>query len=185
MSLETTIYSDNDIHFVDGANANTNYNAIDSVGAGNDSDSPDTFRSAIKFTFTSLPAGISIVSATLRCVVRFNTASNIRTHRIYKITSDWDKTTVTWNTQPSYTTELGATSIGTAPSIGSNIDWTLTASEIAGYYLGTTTNYGFFMKADTESDDTHEYWSSRNGTASNRPQLIITYNPPTRRSQFV
>lgn len=184
MSLTTTLYTSNDIIF-NLSQPNNNYNAQDTVGAGNDTDSPETWRSVIKFDFSSLPAGIQITSVVLRCIVRFNTAGNIRTHRIYKTTTDWDKTTVTWNTQPSYTTELGATSIGVAPSVGSAIDWTLDTSELIKYYKGETTNYGFFMKADTEVDDTHEYYSSRNATESNRPQLIITYNPPVRRGMFI
>lgn len=174
--MQLILYSSNDIT-VNESQPTVNYNAQDTLGVGDDNDSSEKFRSFVKFDLSSIPQGSAIFSATLTFTVKANTASNIRTQRVERTSASWDKTTMTWNNQPGVTgTELGNTSVAVAP--GATVSFTLTASEIQQYVLGAYTNNGWRIKADTETDDNHEYYSSRNATESNRPTLTIEYSPP-------
>jgi len=67
--------------------------------------------------------------------------------RLYRATSPWDEDTVTWNTQPTYATEL--TSFALVPtSVGTWIEWDVT-TDIRAFINGSLFNYGWKITDDT------------------------------------
>ncbi len=107
----------------------------------------------------------------------------MRTKRIRVVTSSWTELGVTWNNQPSYSTELGSLSFGTSDS--GQKTFTLSISEIQKYMNGTVTNNGFAVITDSENDDHYQFHSRENGTQGNRPQLVLTYYRKSHRSQII
>lgn len=96
-----------------------------------------------KFDLSSLPGDVRIISATLYLYYyewRDNNPGG-RDLTCYRITSDWDEETVTWNTRPSYNPE--ATCYSILPySPGSWMDWDVT-SDVKSFISGEETNYGW------------------------------------------
>jgi hypothetical protein len=137
-----------------------------------------TYQGLIKFDLSSLPTDIDIISASLNCYYlkyKDNNPSG-NTFNLYRLISDWDENTVTWNTQPSC--ESQPTSFVIAPSSpGVWLEWDV-KSDIEDFINGNEDNFGWKI-----SDDT--YWPGVNipitrlcskEYESNIPYLEILYN---------
>jgi hypothetical protein len=100
----------------------------------------------VQFDLSSIPSGATIVSATHN-LYYYSWGDNDpagRTYRCYRITSTWDESTVTWNTQPSWSATQ--TSQTTCPSSALTwISWDVT-SDVQDFVDGTTTNYGWIVR---------------------------------------
>jgi len=97
----------------------------------------------IKFDISSIIQGTTIVSAKLNIYyyeqLYYNHSNNILT--LYRVTSDWDENTVTWDNQPYYASQK--TSIANVPStINLWIEFNVT-NDVKGYATGLYTNYGW------------------------------------------
>ncbi|MCA9383194.1 DNRLRE domain-containing protein [Candidatus Dojkabacteria bacterium] len=95
----------------------------------------------------------------------------------YRVTSDWDENTVTWNTQPSYNGTLITSFLFTTYR-----NYTKTTKDITpivtDWVDGTYPNYGFYIRGSNEGAWTRVWFpSSDNATAAYRPELVITYEP--------
>ena len=73
---------------------------------------PITIRSLIKFNLTEIPAGSTVNAGLLTLFgyddASYHTSSDLSGSNeafLQRVTSPWDESTVTWNTQPSITTE--------------------------------------------------------------------------------
>lgn len=167
-----TLYPTGDSEFQDD-NPTLNNGLADSLGSGDENISDTQYRSVIKFDLTELPVGVIIKGVSLKLTISIDRASDTRTKRIYRVTSAWTETGVTWNNQPSYSGELGTLSMGASES--GQKTFTLSAIEVAKMYDGTYTDRGFFIKTDTENEDFYAFHSRENATPSNKPQLVIDY----------
>ena len=114
-----------------------------------------------------------------------------RTVDIFRATATWAEAGITWNNQPfgtainnpasgSATDTYGA---GTAAgcentATGAYVSGAIVTSDVAAFVAGTATNYGWMLRDDVEGSATlrTQTYSAKNlGTASQAPQLVITY----------
>lgn len=97
----------------------------------------------IKFDLSSIPQSSPIIPATLYIYYFYWTSNNPagRELDLYRVTSDWDESTVTWNTQP--TTEFLPTSYSIVPATTHSwMTWDVT-SDVQASVDGQAINYGW------------------------------------------
>jgi hypothetical protein len=128
---------------------------------------------------SSIPADVRITDADLK-LYQYNTIGPDNfIVGLHKVTSNWDESTITWNLQPTSSTDAEVTSnitVGTITWKSWDID-TLVQS----WLDGDITNYGMVLKdTDESSVNTIAYfWTSDYTTdATKRPILEIDYYIP-------
>ncbi|KUL23947.1 hypothetical protein ADL15_44850 [Actinoplanes awajinensis subsp. mycoplanecinus] len=146
-------------------------------------------RSLVRFnTANSVPKGAHVTSAALKLWNFYSGTCTARAMNAYPITADFS--TVTWATQPSYTTSYGASAsfangnedIGCPNAAGSlNV-----AGMVQAWVSGTIADYGMLLKATNETDTTYaKYFCSMNvdatavtscTTTARYPTLSVVYN---------
>lgn len=128
-------------------------------------------RSVVKFPLPTPPTGCQFAGATLRMYQ--SGGSSGRVLQIYRATSNWTETGVTWNTQPTTT---GSPAITTSGSTGFKT-WDV-GTMVAAQYAGT--NHGFLLRdaTETSSSDIDTTFHPREDT--NDPELVVTWTaiPP-------
>ena len=142
--------------------------------------------SLVKFDISSIPKDVIINSATLNWFYykyRDNNPAG-RQLNVYRITSDWDENTVTWNTQPTY--HSSPTTKSPVPSsVGSWMEWNVT-SDVQDFVDKTFTNYGWKITDEN-------YWGQTNipiihfrskEFSSDLLYLQIDFNKPRPRATF-
>lgn len=144
---------------------------------GNDSDSSTLRRSFIQFDLSSLPAGSTITSATLRLVcvyVNAGAGGAQRTVTIQRCTSAWNED-IYWGGQPAMT---ATGEVVTQQQFLNDSAYTWTVTSIAQGWLSSG-NHGLGILCDENLLYTDLAWASGDhATVSSRPQLTITYNAP-------
>ncbi len=107
----------------------------------------------IKFDISDISAGTTITSATLNLYYYSWLSNNPagRTLTLYKVTDDWDEGTVTWNTRPSYDSEMTSSAVVPGSS-GIWMEWDVT-SDAQDFVNGQQTNYGWQIMDET-------YWGT-------------------------
>jgi hypothetical protein len=154
----------------------TNYGNDPSLYLGREQGriSPYELHTLVAFDISSLPAGVSIVKATLRLYqigytgeLRYAVATGVITER-------WLESGVNWNNQPA------AISVGDPPVFLSSLDgwkeWDVT-NAVAGWVADTRKNYGFMLAGDPQTLGSRIFESKE--SQKNIPQLVIEYNLPT------
>jgi uncharacterized repeat protein (TIGR01451 family) len=168
------------------SDVNGNYGACNEVFSNR---SPQQ-RMLFRFNLSSLPPNAIISSAQLRLVKvgGNNTAHNLSAH---PITNAWTEGTgacgggtgnVTWNNRTTGTPWGTAGGDFTAAvntiSVASNATYNWNISNLAiAWKSGATINNGVLVKFETEGSTNQEkdFASKENGTAGNRPRLVVTY----------
>jgi len=143
---------------------------------------PVYIRGSFKFDLSGIPAGATIISAKLTLYsipdptngdqINANSGSNNAMY-IRRITSNWDGTTVTWQTQPTTTTTDQILIPHTNQSF---LD--LTDLDVKNLVDGMRTNgnYGFMMTLQNEIAYTiRQFCSSKHINAAKHPKLVIVY----------
>ena len=95
---------------------------------------------------------------------------------IRRVLNDWSPYSVTWNTQPSYSSSVECTTAFNG-SESSFKRWNVT-SLVSKWASGEYENHGFVFKASTESTSVRNYgdiYGSRTGAANLRPYLAVNY----------
>ena len=107
-----------------------------------------------RFDISSIPSGASIIRATFYLFYNKWTSTNPagRMLNFYRITSDWNEDTVTWNTAPTYNPVASAFS-PVPVTVNVWMEWDVT-SDIQEFVSGTT-NYGWRLRDDN-------YWGTVN-----------------------
>ncbi|MEQ1758821.1 MAG: carboxypeptidase regulatory-like domain-containing protein [Vicinamibacterales bacterium] len=120
-----------------------------------------TYHSYLKFDVTGLSA--SVVSAKLRL---YATDANTAGILVHSADSGWVETTINWNSRP-----LLGSQVGSAGAIAAN-----TWVEISLPPSLFTTNQSYTLVVVGRNTQS-EYFSSREGLASQRPQLVLSVGP--------
>ena len=159
------------------------------VGEDN-TQSPNYWRTLIKFDLSSIPAGSTVLSATLSLWVEGDWSSNARTFRAYRQKRAWTESGATWtkydginnwSTAGGFSatdceaTDIGSCSFLASESAGTEKQFSLTPDAVTEWIRGTFENNGVILKADTESNDGYQFYSSSSASSSYRPKLVIEY----------
>ena len=138
-------------------------------------------RAFVSFDLTScspeIPSDAIVHSATVRLTTSSLASTSTRTYDLYRATSSWTETT-TWATQPSVAGS--ATSSATVPALtvaGTTFQWSA-GRDVQSFVASDQTNLGWRLNDANEGGLLALTTSFRSReTASNRPQLVITYAP--------
>jgi hypothetical protein len=162
------------------------------IGGGNSAAGDEVDRGFLRFDLSSIPATAHITEANIGLCYSFTyyyTSFHLPAPiGLYKVTGNWDRSTITWGNQPA--SEGSAVSTTTVP--GSEDDsfyyWPATAL-VQGWLNGSIPNYGIVLKDTDES--TYEgvkifastVWDpnyyNKQITSTQYPKLVITYWDPT------
>ena len=159
-------------------NPDTNWEDRDSFGAGNST--IDTVRAYIQFDLSTIPADARITDADLRLYHHSAWGSDAFTIGLYKVTGSWLENTVTWNNQP--TSSSNAEFLRSIPA-GSVNYWRYWDIDdlVQGWLDGTITNRGMLlMDTDESSVNTAAFFYTSDYTTdtTKRPKLEIDYYIP-------
>jgi len=144
---------------------------------------PNSKRGLIRFDLSSIPANATVISAYLS-MRAYNLpgtgghlVANNNTGYLFRVTQPWNESTVTWNTQPTYsTTDTVFFPISDSSNQNYlNID---VRNQIQLQVTNSATNYGFIFKQKYECTCNGRlvFASSDNSTSTLRPKLVVTYS---------
>jgi len=136
-------------------------------------------RSYIKFNLSSVPGNARVIDADLKLYKYGTYGFDDFVVALYNVTSDWDESTIDWDSQPTSSTEPEITNIITA-SATTWESWDIDTL-VQGWLDGTVTNYGMLLKDTDESlfDTVVLFYSSDYTTdTTKRPKLEIDYYIP-------
>ena len=166
---------------IDGAVSNTapstNYGGLFYSVVGNSVSAIG--RSYIEFKPLTIPANARVVYANLKLYQYATFGTDNFTIGLYKITGDWDESTITWNLQPTSSTDAEIT-INITAGVTTWKSWDIVAL-VQGWLDGTINNYGVVLKdTDESSVDTYIsfYTSDYPIDTTKRPKLEIVYYIP-------
>ena len=132
-------------------------------GAGN----TNRHWSLFGFTMPAIPANEYVTSAQLQLFVSRNDNVPVEFHRV---TAAWTESTVTWgNFAGAYDATILATLTPSTNNVTVSVDIT---STVEGWRAGTYANNGVIVTTNQQTDV--KFKSHDDGTASRRPQLVIT-----------
>jgi hypothetical protein len=144
---------------------------------------PGVVRSLIEFNLTSIPINSIIDSAKLSLYAidystglgQHSTLSGSNDCWLERVTSSWNESTVTWNTQPTITTQ-GIVSLPASTSATQdylNINVTAIVQDMV---TNPSTNFGFMLKLQNENYYRNmNFCSSDHTNPALRPKLTIFY----------
>ncbi|USK71775.1 DNRLRE domain-containing protein [Peribacillus asahii] len=125
----------------------------------------------IKFDLSLIPNNAIINSAFLTLGLNAGTVQPID---LYNVLSNWDETTVTWNTKPTVDTVKQATA--TTPN-GTNLTFDIDIKSSVQQWVNGLNNFGLSIK--TTSASTISFFSKDNTGTGPKPTLTIDYTIPT------
>jgi hypothetical protein len=135
-------------------------------------------RSLVQFDISSIPAGSTVVSATLRlCYKNDPTAAVGHVHELRQVTSAWTEAGVTWNTQPTVSGSVTSTVV--VPPAQTCVSFAVTADVQA--WVDGMSNYGWRLNDANEtlsSPSNSKYVTREDSAPADRPRLDVTYTPP-------
>lgn len=138
----------------------------------------DASRSYLQFDLSSIPSGADVVSAALTLLhVGYYNQLNITT-QCFLVTQAWDESTITWDTQPTFDSNVSSSSLNFYTGSGGQRTWDV--KNIVSNWISTGVNNGLVLKQTDTAGAEAIFYSSDNSSANDRPKLTITYNlPPT------
>jgi hypothetical protein len=138
----------------------------------------------------AIPATATVRLATLRL---YSSAlpTICRTIDVFRVTSTWSESTLTWNNQPfgtainnpaagSATSAIGVGTIAGCQNLtaaGYLVGGTVT-TDVAAFVAGSTTNFGWMLRDDVEGSatlQTSTFSAKELATVAQVPQLVVTY----------
>lgn len=185
-----TLYATADT-FMEAREPTTNYNSYSYIYSGEGNNLADHYqRSLVKFDLSSIPSNASVNSAVLSLYCEADLADNARTHRVFRTKRAWVEAQATWNifsTGNSWQTaggfgyndceqtDIGSRDFTATETLNEYKDFTLTVSAVQAMISGSFTNNGFFIKADTELNDSYRFSSREVAGTDQDPKLVIDY----------
>ena len=173
-------------------NTTGNYETATSIFIGGSNTSTNVYRSLFKFDLSGIPTKSKIVSATLSLYVDGDYSNNEIIIRVYRLKRNVIYTQATWNSYATGSdwataggfgaddceqTDIGSRTMSATEANGYK-DFELTPAAVEAWIAGTFTNNGFFLKADTETDDAYRVTTENNEKTAQHPKLRIVYKAP-------
>lgn len=170
--LNTVTFTPSKDAWIKSSTATTNYGSDTLMNAGYSTVGPTTIRILLEFDLSSIPKDAIITEATLTLSRNSGLSSNDQ--YLYKNTSSWSESTVTWNTAPTYnaTDTISVTGGTTATNVSTNV---LTHVQD----MVCRSNYGWLlaMKSESGSKSVKYYTKESADSAGHWPKLEIKYYP--------
>lgn len=141
------------------------------------------YRTYLEFDLSPnpLPAGAVVSHVYLKLYQSSSWGSGSSTMGLYQVTSGWGEDSITWNNQPTSSSEVEA-SCTVYATINVWRTWYDVGDLVRGWLDGSITNYGMLLKAttsETSLDIIAGYYSSDyTSDTSKRPKLEISYYIP-------
>lgn len=135
------------------------------------------FRALLKFDFSSIPANSTITSAILTLKTYQPGHSGNNAGKLCLIGQPWDESTVSWNNQPSASTNYYTNYI---PKQTSNVPFSTDVTFFTKnmWYSGTS-NHGLMLMLSDETETNARLSFSGKDYPMYAPQLVITYTDPS------
>ncbi|MCX6666539.1 MAG: DNRLRE domain-containing protein, partial [Euryarchaeota archaeon] len=136
------------------------------------------FNGLLQFDLSPIAPENTVSSAKLKLYYYSSEDGSTAGHtlNLYRITSNWNKENVTWNTRPSYNGTIIASAV--VPStVGTWIEWDVT-NDVQSFINDQTVNYGWEIIDPASSDNSQTYFYS-NEYGSDRPYLEIEFATAT------
>jgi YD repeat-containing protein len=170
-TLQSSAYSQTRDTFVDSNNPDSTYKYYAYLKTGHGSGSRGITRSYIMFpTLPEINAADEITSAELYLWQSWTTAATV-TVNLHQVTSKWDSSYLTWNTQPGYNPRV--LDFERCKDKDNWRVWDVTPT-VKKWYKDEE-NYGFVIKHDDENEPILDLLASDSSATNLRPLLIITY----------
>jgi hypothetical protein len=139
--------------------------------------------SLIQFDLSSIPSGSAISSAELGLYIYQLGTGGSPSGRLYRVTSSWAETSVTWNTRPTYDSATILAAYSNPPTGWLLMSTAALAQVVQNWVNGTYPNYGLELY-NTSPFVAGNYngiflYSSDYSVANYRPKLTITYTTGT------
>ena len=154
-----------------------NYALWPFTGIGNSAST--IVRTYVKFDLSSIPTDVRVTDADLKLYQYSANGTDNFVIGLYKITNDWDESTIDWDPQPTSSTDAEITIDITAAAITWK-SWDIDTL-VQGWLDGTNTNYGMVLKdTDESSVNTIAYFYTSDYTTDTTkcPILEIDYYIP-------
>ena len=177
--------------YINAGSASSNYGNNSALLTDSENTSSGRIRSLLKFNVSNVPAGSTIVSATLNLNLYSNTGRQTDMVEAHRITRAWTEgngiflSGATWNRYNglnNWTTPGGDYDAAVAGSfVASGTGWkTMTVTNLVQSWVsGTVANNGVILLSPPASGNNQKsYRSSDYGTASLRPYVSLCYRPP-------
>lgn len=172
--------------YIRSGSSGSNYGSGNTFAVGYRSATADIARAVMKFDLSSIPSNATIDSATLAIYAASTdeTESGNRTYEIHRNTSDFDESTVTWDSPPTFDAGVDEDLVITANTTGYKT-FTDVISLVQNWVNGTNNNYGITIKVNNEASAPRMNYNSSEA-ASNKPVLTVTYSlPPTGNKGYI
>ena len=154
-----------------------NYALWPFTGIGNSAST--IVRTYVKFDLSSIPTDVRVTDADLKLYQYSANGTDNFVIGLYKITNDWDESTIDWDPQPTSSTDAEITIDITAAAITWK-SWDIDTL-VQGWLEGTITNYGMVLKDTDESSVNtiaYFYTSDYITDTTKCPKLEIDYYIP-------
>jgi len=131
-------------------------------------------RPYIRFDLSGLSTDSTVISATLRLYHAGGAdyPGRKRDTTFYRVTGNWDETSITWNNRPGYAESLG--SVATTYNFQGWVELDMTA-QVAAWVAGTQPNYGVVGIGPEGTPGIYRVFAS--GETAYSPELRIRYLP--------
>jgi len=166
--------------FVSSALPDDNYGNSTFGFIGSSVDSPSIFiRGYFQYDLSTIPSTAVITSASFALNYGGSGSADLPLG-LYKVLEEWNEAVITWNNQPTCSTELEYTcTIYSGSTTGVYKYWYNLADLVQGWLDGSIVNYGMMIRdADESSLDTMAIFASSEADEQYRPKLTVNYYVP-------
>jgi hypothetical protein len=164
--------------WLDENNNSTNYGSDAQMRIGKDGGN-NLYRSQVEFEFSSLPAGATVVSATLRLNVRISFGNKNRKTALHRVTADWDENTVTWASVGGGIFDPAQLAAPTFDNTTGWKEWIVPPGLIHEWIDGVTPNHGLLLDyLSAQKSNYSQFATKDHSDPSLHPQLVIEYTEP-------
>lgn len=149
------------------------------------SEFPTGRNGLVRFDLSSIPQGATITSAELKLrVTAVGSSGSEKYYGLHRVLTNWDETTVTWNTPGS---TLGTnfallpSAINTSAITGANAFTKFNVTtDVSGFQNSLFSNFGWRILWSfnaSGSSNTADFATKENGSAGHRPSLQVNFTP--------
>jgi len=166
--------------FVSSAVPDDNYGDLTYGFLGSSVDSPSIFiRGYFQYDLSTIPSTAVVTSANFALYYATSGLADLPLG-LYKVLEEWDEAIISWNNQPTCSTESEYTlTIYSGSTTGVYKHWYNLTDLIQGWLDGSIVNYGMMIRdADESSLDTMAWVGSSEADEEYRPKLTINYYIP-------